>query len=94
MEGHSVDKAAVGIIHAQALAGGHVPHTHSLVVAARDCQAAVWAEAAASDPVAVPREGELEALPGYCPHLHHTHCLSALYRKHCNTSAQLEPLPL
>ena len=62
MEGNSVHIAAVVIIHTQALPGGHVPDAHSLVITARDCQAAVWAEAAASDPVAVTREGELEPL--------------------------------
>lgn len=62
MEGNSVHKAAVVIVHSQALPGGHIPDAYSLVVAARDCQAPIRAEAAASDPVAVPRKGELEAL--------------------------------
>ena len=62
MEGNSVDIATVVVIHAQALPGGNIPDAHSLVITARNCQAAVWAEAAASDPVAVTREGELEPL--------------------------------
>ena len=53
MEGHSVDVAAVVIIHTDALTGGHVPNAHRLVITARDSQAAVRAEAAAPDPVAV-----------------------------------------
>ena len=76
MEGNSVHKAAVVIIHSQALPGGDIPDAHCLVIAAGDCQSAVWAEAAAPDPVAVPRKGELEALPWYRPDLHDTHSLS------------------
>ena len=53
MKSHGVDIAAVVIVHTDALTGGHIPDAHSLVITARDSQAAVRAEAAAPDPVAV-----------------------------------------
>lgn len=52
----------------QLLKGAHscprlyIPHSHSVIVAARDCQTGIWRELAAADPIFVSTEGAEEVL--------------------------------